>query len=93
MPAPCARAHDRYMQLAPLRSLVRLGHGGKRVRRYRTVRHQLLHNPSVPGILELLGVQMADRSAQEAAVRRAAQIGLLLAPERDLMRSAGWPGI
>ena len=81
------------MQIAPLQSLVRVGRGRKRIRRYRTVRHQLLHNPSVPGILDLLGVQMADRSTQEAAVRRAVQIGWLLAPERDLMRTAGWPGI
>jgi hypothetical protein len=81
------------MQTGPLQSLVRIGRGRKRVRRYRTVRHQLLHNPSVPGILDFLGVQMADRSTQEAAVQRAVQIGWLMAPERDLMRGAGWPGI
>ena len=80
------------MQLAPLQSLVP-GRRGKRTRRYRTFRHQLLHNPSVPGILQLLGVQAADRPTQEAAVQRAVQIGWLLTPERDLMRSAGWPGI
>jgi hypothetical protein len=70
------------MHARPLRKLVRLGRGSKRERRYKTVRHQLLHNPSVPGILDFLGVQM-----------RAVQIGWLLAPERDLMRNAGWPGI
>jgi hypothetical protein len=81
------------MHARPLRKLVRLGRGSKRERRYKTVRHQLLHNPSVPGILDFLGVQMADRSTQESAVQRAVQIGWLLAPERDLMRDAGWPGI
>jgi hypothetical protein len=81
------------MNIRPLQSLVRIGRGSRRSRRYKTVRHQLAHNPSVPGILEFLGVQMADRSTQELAVQRAVQIGWLLAPERDLMRVAGWPGI
>jgi hypothetical protein len=81
------------MNTRPLKSLVRIGRGSKREGRYKTVRHQLAYNPSVPGILEFLGVQMADRSAQESAVQRAAQIGWLLAPERDFMRNAGWPGI
>ena len=80
--------HDRYMTTSPLKSLVRFGRGSRRERRYKTVRHQLVHSPSVPGILEFLGVDMADRSTQELAVRRAVQIGWLLAPERDLMRAA-----
>jgi hypothetical protein len=77
----------------PLKSLVRLGRGRKRERRYKTVRHQLLHNPTVPGVLEFLGVQMADRPTQESAVQRAVQTGWLFPPERDLMRNAGFPGI
>lgn len=81
------------MYRRPLYSLVRFGRGSRRQRRYKTVRHQLAHNPSVPGILEFLGVQMADRSTQESTVRRAVQIGWLLPPERDLMRASGWPGI
>jgi hypothetical protein len=93
LPAQAACVHDRYMNTRPLKSLVRIGRGSKRERRYKTVRHQLAYNPSVPGILEFLGVQMADRSTQESAVQRAVQIGWLLAPERDLMRTAGWPGI
>jgi hypothetical protein len=75
------------------RALVRFGLGRRRERRYKTVRHQLAHNPTVPGVLEFLGVQMADRSTQESAVQRAVQIGWLLPPEQNLMRSAGWPGI
>jgi hypothetical protein len=47
----------------------------------------------VPVILDFLGVQMADRSTQEASVQRAVQLGSLLPPERALMRTAGWPGI
>jgi len=47
----------------------------------------------VPGILDLLGVQMADRSTQETAVQRAVQTGWLQPPERNLMRRTGWPGI
>ena len=77
----------------PLKSLVRLGRGRKRARRYTTVRHQLLHNPTVPGVLELLGIEAADRSTQEFVVQRAAQSGWLLPPERNLMRTAGYPGI
>jgi hypothetical protein len=81
------------MDIRPLQSLVRIGHGSRRERRYKTVRHQLVHNPSVPGVLEFLGVQMADRSIQESTVQRAVHTGWLLAPERDLMRVSGWPGI
>ena len=81
------------MDTRPLQALVRIGRGQKRERRYKTVRHQLVHNPTVPGILEFLGVQMADRSTQESAVQRAVQTGWLLAPERNHMRSCGWPGI
>ena len=77
----------------PLQALVRFGTGRKRERRYTTVRHQLIHNPTVPGILDLLGVQMADRSTQETAVQRAVQTGWLQPPERNLMRRTGWPGI
>jgi IS4 transposase len=77
----------------PLRSLVRIGRGRRRERRYKTVRHQLLHNPTVPGVLEFLGVQLADRPSQESAVQRAVHSGWLLPPERNLMRTAGWPGI
>jgi len=47
----------------------------------------------VQGILQLLGVQMADRSTQEASVQRAVRLGSLFPPERSLMRTAGWPGI
>jgi hypothetical protein len=72
---------------------VRIGRGQKRERRYKTVRHQLVHNPTVPGTLDFLGVQMADRPAQESAVQRAAQTGWLLPPERNLMRRCGWPRI
>ena len=81
------------MNPRPLRALVRMGRGQKRERRYKTVRHQLLHNPTVPGILDFLGVQTADRSTQESAVQRAVQTGWLQAPERNLMRRYGWPGI
>jgi hypothetical protein len=81
------------MGIRPLQTLVRFGRGSTRERRYKTVRHQLVHNPSVPGILEFLGVQTADRSTQESTVQRAAHTGWLLAPERDLMRVSGWPGI
>jgi hypothetical protein len=81
------------MRIRPRKAPVRLGRSSRRERRSRTIRQQLLHNPSVPRILEFLGVQTADRSTQESAVKRAAQIGWLLAPERDVMRSAGWPGI
>ena len=76
-----------------LKSLVRFGRGHKRVRRYATVRHQLLHNPTVPGVLDLLGIQTADRSTQEFVVQRAAATGWLLPPELNLMRSAGFPGV
>jgi hypothetical protein len=81
------------MKIRPLKSLVRIGRGSRREPRYKSVRHQVAHNPSVPGILEFLDVQMADRSTQESAVQRAVQTGWLLAPERDLMRVSGWPGI
>jgi hypothetical protein len=81
------------VDIRPLHSLVRIGRGSRRERRYETVRHLLVHNPSVPRILDFLGVQTADRSIQESAVQRAAQTGSLLAPERDLMRVSGWPGI
>jgi hypothetical protein len=77
----------------PLKTLVRMAQGKKRERRYKTVRHQLLHNPTVPGILEFLGVHTADRATQESAVQRAVQTGWLCPPERDLLRSAGWPGL
>ena len=85
--------HDGCMRTRPLQSLVRIGRGQRRERRYKTIRHQLVHNPTVPGILEYLGVQTADRSTQESAVQRAVQTGWLLPPERNLMRTAGWPGI
>jgi hypothetical protein len=81
------------MDRRPLRALVRIGRGRKRERRYKTVRHQLIHNPTVPGILEFLGVQTADRSTQESAVQSAVQTGWLQPPERNLMRRTGWPGI
>jgi hypothetical protein len=77
----------------PLKSLVRLGLGRKRAHRYTTARHRLLHNPTVPGVLEFLGIHAADRSTQEFVVQRAAQSGWLLPPERNLMRSAGFPGV
>jgi hypothetical protein len=47
----------------------------------------------VPAILDILGVQTADRTTQEASVQRAVQLGSLLPPERALLRTAGWPGI
>jgi hypothetical protein len=81
------------MDARPLKALVRMARGQRRERRYKTVRHQLVHNPTVPGILEFLGVQMADRPAQESAVQRAVQTGWLQPPERNLMRRTGWPGI
>jgi hypothetical protein len=81
------------MDTRPLKTLVRIARGQRRERRYKTVRHQLVHNPTVPGILDFLGVQMADRSTQETAVQRAAQTGWLQPPERNLMRRTGWPGI
>ena len=81
------------MDIRPLKTLVRIGRGQKRERRYKTVRHQLVHNPTVPGILEFLGVEMADRSVQEIAVQRAVKTGWLLAPEASFLRSCGWPGI
>ena len=88
------RTHDGCMSATyPLKSLVRLGRGRKRVKRYKTVRHQLLHDPTVPGVLELLGIQTADRGTQEFVVQRAAKSGWLLPPERNLMRTAGFPGI
>jgi hypothetical protein len=93
LPAPVGDAHDRYMNMRPLQSVVRSGRGSRRERRYKTVRHEPVHNPSVPGILEFLGVDTADRAAQESAVQRAVQTGWLLAAERDLMRVSGWPGI
>ena len=77
----------------PLRSLIRFRRPRKRVRRYATVRHKLLHNPTVPGVLDLLGIAEADRETQEFVVQRAAQSGWLLPPERNLLRSAGFPGI
>jgi hypothetical protein len=74
----------------PLRSLIRLRRPRKR---YATVRHKLLHSPTVPGVLDLLGIAEADRETQEFVVQRAAQSGRLLPPERNLMRGAGFPGI
>jgi hypothetical protein len=47
----------------------------------------------VPGILDFLGVQTADRRTQESAVQRAVHTGWLFPPECDLLRTAGWPGI
>jgi hypothetical protein len=93
LPGFAGGAHHRYMGIRPLHPLVRFGRGNRREHRYKTVRHQLVHNPSVPGILEFLGVQMADRATQESTVQRAVRTGWLLAPERDLMRVSGWPGI
>jgi hypothetical protein len=72
---------------------MRFGHDRNRECRYKTVRHQLLQNPTVPGVLEFLGVQTADRATQEHVVQRAVQIGWLFPPERDLMRNAGFPGV
>jgi hypothetical protein len=80
------------MNTRALKTLMRSSRGLKRERRYKTVRHQLLHNPTVPGILEFLGVPAADRTTQESAVRRAAQVGTLFPRECAVMRSAGWPG-
>jgi hypothetical protein len=77
---------------SPLRSLIRLRRP-KRARRYTTVRHKVLHNPTVPGVLQVLGIAHADRETQEFVVQRAAQSGWLLPPERNLMRSAGFPGV
>jgi hypothetical protein len=81
------------MNPRPLKKLVRIARGQRRERRYKTVRHQLLQNPTVPGILDFLGVQTADRRTQESAVQRAVHTGWLFPPERDLLRTAGWPGI
>jgi hypothetical protein len=72
-------------------SLARAGRGCGR--RNQSARHRLPHPPTVPGILQFLGVQIADRSTQESSVQRAVQLGSLLPPERNLMRTAGWPGI
>jgi hypothetical protein len=64
-----------------------------RVRRYATLRHKVLHNPTVPGIIEHLGIAQADCESEEFVVQRAAQSGWLLPPERNLLRSAGFPGV
>jgi len=81
------------MTPSSLRKFVKYGRASRRKRRYRTVRHQTLHCPSVPSILEVLGVHGADRATQQHAVQRAAQIGWLFPRERELMRSAGFPGV